>query len=92
MASGVNSNRRRNHDDILIFCLMMLASTFGIGMWALGQWLRRKGFGPQLDALDHTRHYSSGEPIALPAAAHFTAAWVCLIACHFSAARIRWYW
>jgi hypothetical protein len=31
---------------------MMLAFFFGIGMWALGQWLRRKGFGPQLDALD----------------------------------------
>lgn len=38
----------------VFFGLMMLGGFFvlGIGMWALGQWLRRKGFGPQLDALD----------------------------------------
>ena len=32
----------------VFFGLMMLGGFFvlGIGMWALGQWLRRKGFGP----------------------------------------------
>ena len=51
----------------VFFGLMMLGGFFvlGIGMWALGQWLRRKGFGPQLDALD--KQYR----LALPAAAHF---------------------
>jgi hypothetical protein len=41
-------------------------------MWVLGQWLRRKGFGPQLDALD--KQYSTTASVgrlALPAAAHF---------------------
>ncbi|CAI2145185.1 MULTISPECIES: hypothetical protein [Gammaproteobacteria] len=31
---------------------VVLASTSAIGMWALGRWLRSKGYGPQLDRLD----------------------------------------
>lgn len=39
--------------DILIFAgFAVLVFTFGIGMWSLGQWLRKKGYGPQLDKLD----------------------------------------
>ncbi|MZH99460.1 hypothetical protein [Dickeya dianthicola] len=55
--------------------LMMLGGFFvlGIGLWALGQWLRRKGYGPQLDALD--KHCMALQHrvnrVALPAAAHF---------------------
>ncbi|MDF1653120.1 hypothetical protein [Pseudomonas aeruginosa] len=38
---------------ILMFAgLVVIASTFAIGMWALGRWLRSKGYGPQLDKLD----------------------------------------
>lgn len=86
-------NRRRNHDERYIIWPDDARRLFvlGIGMWALGQWLRRKGFGPQLDALDkqYTALQQRVNRLALPAAAHFTAAWVCLIACHCSAARIR---
>lgn len=39
--------------DILMFAgFVVFAFTFTIGMWALGRWLRRMGFGPQLDRLD----------------------------------------
>ena len=39
--------------DILMFAgFVVLASTSAIGMWALGRWLRSKGYGPQLDRLD----------------------------------------
>ncbi|HIE1918193.1 TPA: hypothetical protein ACXJ9O_001802 [Pseudomonas aeruginosa] len=39
--------------DILMFAgFVVIASTFAIGMWALGRWLRSKGYGPQLDKLD----------------------------------------
>lgn len=59
----------------VFFGLMMLGGFFvlGIGMWALGQWLRRKGFGPQLDALDkqYTALQHRVNRLALPAAAHF---------------------
>ena len=36
---------------------VVFAFTFAIGMWALGRWLRRKGYGPQLDKLD--RQYTA---------------------------------
>lgn len=58
-----------------LFGLMMLGGFFalGISLWALGQWLRRKGFGPQLDVLD--RQYTALQyqvnRLALPAAARF---------------------
>ncbi|EJC7212051.1 hypothetical protein M0G61_002290 [Salmonella enterica] len=40
-------------NDILMFAgFVVFASTFAIGMWALGRWLRSKGYGPQLDKLD----------------------------------------
>ncbi len=59
----------------IFFGLMMLGGFFGlgIGMWALGQWLRRKGFGPQLDALDkqYTALQHRVNRLSLPAAAHF---------------------
>ncbi|HGS7173717.1 TPA: hypothetical protein ACMEXL_004276 [Klebsiella variicola subsp. variicola] len=59
----------------LFFGLMMLGGFFvlGIGMWALGQWLRRKGFGPQLDALDkqYTALQHRVNRLVLPAAAQF---------------------
>lgn len=59
----------------VFFGLMMLGGFFvlGIGMWALGQWLRRKGFGPQLDALDkqYTALQHQVNRLALPAAAQF---------------------
>ena len=35
----------------------VFASISAIGMWALGQWLRKKGYGPQLDTLD--RHWTA---------------------------------
>lgn len=56
--------------DILMFAgFVVLASSFAIGMWALGRWLRRKGYGPQLDRLD--RQYTALQlrvsPLALSA-------------------------
>ena len=56
--------------DILMFAgFVVLASTFAIGMWALGRWLRSKGYGPQLDRLD--RQYTALQlrvsPLALSA-------------------------
>lgn len=36
---------------------VVFAFTFAVGMWALGRWLRRKGYGPQLDKLD--RQYTA---------------------------------
>ncbi|ATB58794.1 hypothetical protein [Xanthomonas citri] len=39
--------------DILMFAgFVVIASAFAICMWALGRWLRSKGYGPQLDRLD----------------------------------------
>ncbi|RUP84489.1 hypothetical protein D8M20_13570 [Corynebacterium propinquum] len=35
----------------------VFAFTFAVGMWALGRWLRSKGYGPQLDKLD--RQYTA---------------------------------
>ena len=44
--------------DVLIFAgFVVLASILAIGMWALGRWLRSKGYGPQLDSLD--RQYTA---------------------------------
>lgn len=44
--------------SILMFAgFAVFASTSAIGMWALGRWLRSKGYGPQLDMLD--RHYTA---------------------------------
>lgn len=56
--------------DVLIFAgFVVLASTCAIGMWALGRWLRSKGYGPQLDRLD--RQYTALQlrvsPLALSA-------------------------
>lgn len=56
--------------DILMFAgFVVFAFTFTIGMWALGRWLRRKGYGPQLDRLD--RQYTALQlrvsPLALSA-------------------------
>lgn len=56
--------------DILMFAgFVVFAFTFTIGMWALGRWLRRMGFGPQLDRLD--REYTAFQlrvrPLALSA-------------------------
>ncbi|MBC3338630.1 hypothetical protein HU732_20170 [Pseudomonas proteolytica] len=31
---------------------VVFAFTFAVGVWALGRWLRSKGYGPQLDKLD----------------------------------------
>lgn len=36
---------------------VVFAFTFAVGMWALGWWLRSKGYGPQLDKLD--RQYTA---------------------------------
>ncbi|MCJ2370715.1 hypothetical protein [Pseudomonas sp. RGM 3321] len=36
---------------------VVFAFTFALGMWALGRWLRSKGYGPQLDKLD--RQYTA---------------------------------
>ena len=57
--------------DILIFAgFAVCVFTFGICLWALGQWLRSEGYGPQLDKLD--RQYTALQlrvsPIALSAA------------------------
>ena len=35
----------------------VFAFTFAVGMWSLGRWLRREGYGPQLDKLD--RQYTA---------------------------------
>ncbi|AKF52701.1 hypothetical protein PsyrH_19830 [Pseudomonas syringae pv. syringae HS191] len=44
--------------DVLTFVgFVVLASTCAIGMWALGRWLRSKGYGAQLDRLD--RQYTA---------------------------------
>lgn len=56
--------------DILIFAgFAALVFTLGIGLWALGRWLRSKGYGPQLDKLD--RQYTALQlrvsPLALSA-------------------------
>ncbi|MDF5832275.1 hypothetical protein [Pseudomonas syringae] len=56
--------------DVLIFAgFVVVASTCAIGMWALGRWLRSKGYGPQLDRLD--RQYTALQlrvsPLALSA-------------------------
>ncbi|MDF8317561.1 hypothetical protein [Serratia marcescens] len=56
--------------DILMFAgFVVLASTFAIGMWALGRWLRSKGYGPQLDRLDcqYTALQLRVSPLALSA-------------------------
>jgi len=62
--------------DILIFAgFAVLVFTLGIGLWALGRWLRSKGYGPQLDKLD--RHYTAFQlrvnPLALSASYHMVA-------------------
>lgn len=36
---------------------VVFAFTFAVGMWALGRWLRSKGYGPLLDKLD--RQYTA---------------------------------
>ena len=36
---------------------VVFAFTFAVGIWALGRWLRSKGYGPQLDKLD--RQYTA---------------------------------
>lgn len=59
--------------DVLMFAgFAVFASTFSIGMWALGRWLRNKGYGPKLDWLD--RHYTALQlrvsPLALSASYH----------------------
>lgn len=56
--------------EVLMFAgFIVLASTLVIGMWALGRWLRSKGYGPQLDKLD--RQYTALQlrisPLALSA-------------------------
>lgn len=59
----------------LYFAPLMLGGffVFGVALWALGQWLRRKGYGPQLDLLD--REYTALQQrvnrLMLPAASHF---------------------
>ena len=62
--------------DILIFAgFAVLVFTLGIGLWALGRWLRSKGYGPQLDKLD--RHYTVFQlrvrPLALSASYRMAA-------------------
>jgi hypothetical protein len=62
--------------DILIFAgFAALVFTLGIGLWALGRWLRSKGYGPQLDKLD--RHYTAFQLrvnlLALSASYHMVA-------------------
>jgi len=59
--------------EFLMFAgFVVFASTFSIGMWALGRWLRSKGYGPKLDWLD--RHYTALQlrvsPLALSASYH----------------------
>lgn len=56
--------------DFLMFAgFVVFAFTFAIGLWALGRWLRSKGYGPQLDTLD--RQYTALQlrvsPLALSA-------------------------
>lgn len=48
---------------------VVFAFTFAIGMWALGRWLRSKGYGPQLDKLDsqYTALQLRVSPLALSA-------------------------
>lgn len=61
--------------DELFFAPLMFGGffVFGVALWALGQWLRRKGYGPQLDVLD--REYTALQHrvnrLMLPAASHF---------------------
>lgn len=54
---------------------VVFAFTFAIGMWALGRWLRSKGYGPQLDELD--RQYTALQlrvsPLALSASYRLVA-------------------
>ncbi|EJD3148819.1 hypothetical protein M1V18_004392 [Salmonella enterica] len=39
--------------EVLNFVLpLVILFVFGIGLWALGQWLRRKGHGERLDKID----------------------------------------
>ncbi|MCK9751728.1 hypothetical protein RYB69_22260 [Pseudomonas syringae] len=51
---------------------VVFAFSFAIGMWALGRWLRSRGYGPQLDKLD--RQYTALQlrvsPLALSASYH----------------------
>lgn len=57
--------------DILIFAVFAASVlTLGIGMWAFGQWLRGKGYGPQLDRLgrQYTALQLKVSPLALSAA------------------------
>ncbi|CAD5199090.1 hypothetical protein [Pseudomonas sp. FEN] len=56
--------------EFLMFAgFAVFAFTFAVGMWALGRWLRSKGYGPQLDKLD--RQYTAlqlrASPFALSA-------------------------
>lgn len=48
---------------------VVFAFSFAVGMWALGRWLRSKGYGPQLDKLD--RQYTAMQlrvsPLAMSA-------------------------
>jgi hypothetical protein len=62
--------------DILIFAgFAVSVLTLGIGMWAFGQWLRGKGYGPQLDQLghQHTALQLKVSPLALSATYHMIA-------------------
>ncbi len=56
-------------DILTVAAFSVLVFTLGIGLWALGQWLRSKGYGPQLDKLD--RQYTALQlrisPLALSA-------------------------
>lgn len=57
--------------DMLIFPgFAVSVLTLGIGMWAFGQWLRAKGYGPQLDQLgrQYTALQLKVSPLALSAA------------------------
>lgn len=39
--------------ELALFFLPLLAMfLIGLGLWALGQWLRRKGYSDQLDKID----------------------------------------
>ncbi|EFI4614359.1 hypothetical protein GXH09_03555 [Escherichia coli] len=56
--------------DVLIFVgFVVIASALAICMWALGRWLRSKGYGPQLDRLDrlYTALQLRVSPLALSA-------------------------
>ena len=54
---------------------VVFAFTFAIVMWALGRWLRSRGYGPQLDRLD--RQYTALQlrvsPLAMSASYHMFA-------------------